>query len=84
MISVALTVDESTNTLYWINKEKYIVQYINLNSHKVDSLRLPSSAVPSAITIHGENLYFADVNDIRVIHKISGIKERIFRSNTCK
>lgn len=78
-----LTVDESTNSLFWINKGRQIVQFINLKDHKVQSLVLRDSE-PTAIAIHGPYLYFADSNHIGIADKVNGSNNMIFRSNTCK
>lgn len=81
-IFLGLTVDESADSLFWINKESHLVQYINLTTHKITSIRLASSAVPGAITVHETSLYYADANEIRVANKLNASNDQVFRSNT--
>lgn len=81
-IFLGLIVDQSSDSLFWINKESHLVQYINLTTHKITSIRLASSAVPNAITVHETSLYYADANEIRVADKLNASNDQVFRSNT--
>lgn len=78
-----LTVDELTDSLFWINKGTLVVQFINLKDHQVQSLVLRNSE-PTAIAIHGPHLYFADSSHIGIADKVNGSNASIFRSNTCE
>lgn len=78
-----LTLDELTDSLFWINKGTQTVQFLKLKNHLVQSLVLHNSE-PTAIAIHGPHIYFADSNYIGIANKTNGSNSSVFRSNTCE
>lgn len=81
-----LTVDESSNSLYWITKETHFVQFINLQTHQLRSIALRVDTIsPIAITVHLDLLFYADSDsNIHIANKETGANDTIFRTNTSK
>lgn len=80
-----LTMDLSSNNLYWVNVDSETIQYYDFTNSKVVTLPIDSHRTqPRALTIYKENLYYADnaKNSIYVINKLDGSNHRLLRNST--
>ncbi|XP_027843018.2 low-density lipoprotein receptor-related protein 1 [Aphis gossypii] len=81
----SLTVDQETNTLYWVNSDKHSIQSYSIQDSRVNpSLTLPEESFPSSIALYKNNIYYVDnrLMNIRVANKITGDENSIFRNIT--
>lgn len=84
-MSSGLTIDQETNTLYWVNSDKHSIQSYSIQDSKMNpSLNLPDESSPSSIALHKNNIYYVDnkLMNIRVANKITGDGNSIFRNIT--
>jgi len=82
---LGLTVDQETNTLYWVNSDKHSIQSYSIQDSRVNpSLTLPEESFPSSIALYQNNIYYVDnrLMNIRVANKITGDENSIFRNIT--
>lgn len=84
-MSLGLTVDQGTNTLYWVNIDEHSVQSYSIQDSKINPiLKLPDESSPSSIAVYKNNIYYVDnkLMNIQVANKITGEGNRIFRNTT--
>lgn len=82
---LGLTIDQETNTLYWVNSDKHSIQSYSIQDGKViASLNLPEESTPSSISIYKNSIYYVDnrLMNIRVADKITGDGNSLFRNIT--
>lgn len=82
---LGLTIDQETNTLYWVNSDDHSIQSYNIQDSKVNpTLNLPEGSYPSSIALHKNNIYYVDdkLMNIRVANKITGDGNSLFRNIT--
>lgn len=82
---LGLTIDQETDTLYWVNLDKHSIQSYNIKDSKMNpSLNLPEESSPSSIAIYKNNIYYVDnkLMNIRVANKITGDGNTVFRNIT--
>ncbi|XP_050540895.1 low-density lipoprotein receptor-related protein 1 [Daktulosphaira vitifoliae] len=81
----SLTIDQETNTLYWVNIDKHLIQSYSIHDSKVNKpLKLPEGSNPSSIALYKSNIYYVDnkLMNIRVANKITGEGNSLFRNLT--
>lgn len=82
---IGLTIDQDTNTLYWVNSDKHSIQSYSIQDSRINpSLNLPEESFPSSIALYKNNIYYVDnrLMNIRVANKITGDDNSIFRNIT--
>lgn len=80
-----MTIDQETNTLYWVNSDKHSIQSYSIQDSKVNpSLHLPEESSPSSIALYKNSIYYVDnkLMNIRVANKITGDGNSVFRNIT--
>lgn len=85
ILILGLIVDQETNTLYWVNSDKYSIQSYNIQDSKVNPpLNIPEESSPSSIAIYKDSIYYVDnkMMNIHVANKITGEGNTIFRNIT--
>lgn len=84
-MSLGLTIDQETNTLYWVNLDKHSIQSYSIQDSKVNPvLNLPEESSPSCIALYKNSIYYVDskLMNIRVANKITGNENSLFRNIT--
>lgn len=85
ILSLGLTVDQETNTLYWVNSDKHSILSYSIQYSKVNPpLNLPDGSSPSSIALYKNNIYYVDnkLRNFQVVNKITGNGNSIFRNLT--
>lgn len=85
LFSLGLTIDQETNTLYWVNSDKHSIQSYSIQDSRINpSLNLPEEGFPSSIALYKNNIYYVDnrLMNIRVANKITGDENSNFRNIT--
>lgn len=82
---LGLTIDQETNSLYWVNFDEHSIQSYSILAGKVmPPLNLPEESTPSSIAIYKNSIYYVDnrLMNIRVADKITGDGNSLFRNIT--
>lgn len=80
-----MTVDQETQTLYWVNFDKHSIHSYSIQNSKINPpLNLPDESSPSSIALYKNMIYYVDnkLRNIQVANKITGNENSIFRNLT--